>query len=116
MNDCGVVLDYRPPTPLTADNLARAKDLCRWKWFVRNEFGKIRIESVTDSMGSSGDGAQIGKPIRVEANLDLGQLRPDDDPRKARNYVREAIGKVMAGEKVEVAESKPYGCTVKYAE
>ena len=41
---------------------------------------------------------------------------PSHDPRKARNYVREAIGKVMAGEKVEVAESKPYGCTVKYAE
>ena len=37
------------------------------------------------------------------------------DPRKARNYVREAVGKVQAGEKVEVAETKPYGCSVKYA-
>src|SRR5512143_2544171 len=41
---------------------------------------------------------------------------PSHDPRKARNYVREAVGKIMAGEKVEVAQSKPYGCTVKYAE
>lgn len=40
---------------------------------------------------------------------------PNHDPRKARNYVREAVGKVLAGEKVEVAETKPYGCTVKYA-
>lgn len=41
---------------------------------------------------------------------------PSHDPRKARNYVREAIGKIMAGQKVDVAESKPYGCSVKYAE
>jgi peroxiredoxin len=39
----------------------------------------------------------------------------DHDPRKARNYVREAVGKLQAGQKVEVAETKPYGCTVKYA-
>ena len=39
----------------------------------------------------------------------------DHDPRKARNYVREAVGKVQAGEKVETAETKPYGCSVKYA-
>lgn len=39
---------------------------------------------------------------------------PGGDPRKARNYVREAVGKVLAGEKVEVSETKPYGCAVKY--
>jgi peroxiredoxin len=36
------------------------------------------------------------------------------DPRKARNYVREAVQKIQAGEKVTVAETKPYGCGVKY--
>jgi peroxiredoxin len=35
------------------------------------------------------------------------------DPRQARNYVREAFGKLQAGEKVAVATSKPYGCAVK---
>jgi peroxiredoxin len=40
---------------------------------------------------------------------------PDHDPKKARNYVREAVGKLQAGEKVAVAETKPYGCGVKYA-
>ena len=40
---------------------------------------------------------------------------PDHDPRKARNYVKEAVGKVQANEKVAVTETKPYGCTVKYA-
>ncbi|HEY9508349.1 MAG TPA: thioredoxin family protein [Verrucomicrobiae bacterium] len=40
--------------------------------------------------------------------------RPNGDPRTARNYVREAVEKTLAGEKVEVAETKPYGCAVKY--
>jgi peroxiredoxin len=40
---------------------------------------------------------------------------PDHDPRKARNYVKEAVGKIQAGDKVAVTETKPYGCSVKYA-
>jgi peroxiredoxin len=42
------------------------------------------------------------------------QPDPFHDPRKARNYVREAVGKVLAGEKVDVTKTKPYGCAVKY--
>jgi peroxiredoxin len=40
---------------------------------------------------------------------------PEGDPRTARNYVREAINKLMAGEPIAVAKTKPYGCAVKYA-
>jgi peroxiredoxin len=39
---------------------------------------------------------------------------PNHDPRQARNYVREAVDKLLAGEKVTVSETKPYGCSVKY--
>ncbi len=39
----------------------------------------------------------------------------EGDPRKARNYVREAVTKTLAGEKVEVAQTKSYGCGIKYA-
>ncbi len=39
---------------------------------------------------------------------------PSGDPRKARNYVREAVTKLLAGEKVSVTQTKPYGCAVKY--
>jgi peroxiredoxin len=42
------------------------------------------------------------------------QPTPDHDPRKARNYVREAVEKTLAGEKVSVSQTKPYGCGVKY--
>lgn len=36
------------------------------------------------------------------------------DPRQARNYVREAVQKIKAGEKPDPVETKPYGCGVKY--
>jgi peroxiredoxin len=32
----------------------------------------------------------------------------------ARNYVAEALADVTAGKPVHVAETKPYGCSVKY--
>src|SRR5713226_2188670 len=35
---------------------------------------------------------------------------PEGDPRTARNYVREAIDKIMAGQPVAKTTSKPYGC------
>ena len=41
---------------------------------------------------------------------------PQHDPRTARNYVREAVDALMAGKPVEVSQTKPYGCSVKYAD
>ena len=42
------------------------------------------------------------------------RAQPGGDPRQARNYVREAIQKLEAGEKPLVKQTKPYGCGVKY--
>ena len=44
------------------------------------------------------------------------QPDPSHDPTKARNYVREAVDEVMAGKIVAVSQTKPYGCSVKYAD
>jgi peroxiredoxin len=41
---------------------------------------------------------------------------PQHDPRTARNYVREAVDALLAGQPVPVAQTKPYGCGVKYAD
>ncbi len=38
----------------------------------------------------------------------------DGDPRTARNYVREAVQELQAGQKLAVSATKPYGCSVKY--
>jgi len=40
---------------------------------------------------------------------------PQHDPRTARNYVREAVDSLLAGKPVEVSQTNPYGCSVKYA-
>jgi peroxiredoxin len=39
---------------------------------------------------------------------------PDGDPRTARNYVRETVQLLQAGEKVKVSQTKSYGCGIKY--
>jgi peroxiredoxin len=44
------------------------------------------------------------------------QPDPSHDPAKARNYVREAVDEVIAGKLVTVSQTKPYGCSVKYAD
>jgi len=41
---------------------------------------------------------------------------PQHDPRAARNYVRDAVNALLAGQPVPVAQTKPYGCSVKYAD
>ena len=44
------------------------------------------------------------------------QPDPFHDPSKALNYVNAAIDALLAGKPVAVAETKPYGCGVKYAD
>jgi len=41
---------------------------------------------------------------------------PNHDPKTARNYVREAVDALITGKPVPVAQTKPYGCSVKYAD
>ncbi|HQL75733.1 MAG: Maltodextrin phosphorylase [Planctomycetes bacterium ADurb.Bin126] len=63
---------------LTGQDLARAKELAHWKAQVRDRFGSIRIESVSDDMDSNGTGARVGKDIQVQAVVDVAQLDPRD--------------------------------------
>jgi peroxiredoxin len=42
------------------------------------------------------------------------QADPEHDPRKAHNYVQAAVDQITSGQKVAVAQTKPYGCAVKY--
>ena len=63
---------------LMADDLTLAKTLSAWRNELREHFGHIRVESVSDNMDSNGHGAQVGKTIRVEATVNIGQLSPDN--------------------------------------
>lgn len=44
------------------------------------------------------------------------QPDPVHDPKTARNYVKEAVDDLLAGKPIEVSQTKPYGCSVKYAD
>jgi len=41
--------------------------------------------------------------------------QPFGDPRTAKNYVSTAVDELIAGKPVTVSQSKPYGCSVHYA-
>lgn len=41
---------------------------------------------------------------------------PKADPKAAKNYVRAAIDELLAGKSVSQAQTKQYGCSVKYAD
>jgi len=41
---------------------------------------------------------------------------PSHDPKTERNYAREAVDNLLAGKPIEVSQTKPYGCSVKYAD
>ena len=41
---------------------------------------------------------------------------PSGDPRTAKNYVRAAVADLIAGKPVQVSQTKPYGCAIKYAD
>src|SRR5579859_1951490 len=44
------------------------------------------------------------------------QPDPFHDPSKAQNYVSDAINALLADKSVALTETKPYGCSVKYAD
>src|SRR5580698_1309405 len=44
------------------------------------------------------------------------QPDPFHDPKAARNYVKEAVDDLVTGKPIAVSQTKPYGCSVKYAD
>ena len=44
------------------------------------------------------------------------QPDPFHNPKTAHNYVREAVDDLLAHKPIAVSQTKPYGCSVKYAE
>ncbi|HMC29158.1 MAG TPA: redoxin domain-containing protein [Verrucomicrobiae bacterium] len=96
---------------------------------ARKEFAEEKIKAAAWIDDSSGD---IGKAYGLKTTPHMividrngvvaynGAIddtpATEGDPRKARNYVREAIDQLLAGQKPKVTSTKPYGCGVKYAE
>lgn len=56
-----------------------------------------------------------GKLAYAGAIDDRASFKPEDIE-GAKNYVREAVAALEAGKPVETSSTKPYGCSVKYAD
>ena len=63
---------------LMGADMVHAKELASWKRKIREHFGNVRIESVSDNIGANGTGSRVGRNIRVDAIVDLEQLQPQD--------------------------------------
>jgi peroxiredoxin len=55
-----------------------------------------------------------GKLVYAGAIDDNRSVDPRDDPEETVNYVDRALQSLLAEEDIETAETKPYGCSVKY--
>ena len=53
--------------------------------------------------------------VAYQGALDNAPLGKKSDGEEIINYVDKAISELLDGEKVEIAKTKPYGCSVKYA-
>jgi glycogen phosphorylase len=63
-------------TVLSGAKMDSSRELANWKERVRNEFGHVRIDSVSDDM--NGGGAVVGRGVRIEAVIELAALSPKD--------------------------------------
>jgi peroxiredoxin len=113
---------------LVVNSTHRGSETYRDPASARKEFAQQKMKATAWIDDSSG---QLGKKYGMKTTPHMfvidqnGVLayqgaiddRPTDsgDPRKARNYVREAVGKLLSGAKVTVTQTKPYGCGIKYA-
>lgn len=61
------------------------------------------------------EGGEV-QPVAYMGAIDsIRSARASDVP-KATNYVRQAYGELQAGQPVSMAQTTPYGCSIKYAD
>ena len=66
---------HRREAALTANGLAGAVELARWRQRLAAEWGGVRVESVD---APTGEMLRVGKDFPVGVRVALGALRPDD--------------------------------------
>jgi starch phosphorylase len=91
---------------LMGAEMGRAKELAGWKRKVREHFNNVRIESVSDNIGSDGTGSRVGREIRVEAVVDLGQLGPQDVQVELYYGTLDDEGQISNGQALPMAKTE----------
>ena len=102
---------HRTPEQAKAEMAAEKMDVAAWIDDSSGAVGHLYgMETTPHMFVISKDGTLV-----YDGAID-NQPDPTHDPAKARNYVREAVDDLLAGKPVEVSQTKPYGCSVKYAD
>lgn len=63
---------------LTADGLARTRELVAWKFRVGKQWANVSVRNVETDIPAQRDGVSVGQSIAVHAYVSLGELSPDD--------------------------------------
>jgi starch phosphorylase len=95
---------------LLKDNLARAKALASWKNQTYQQWGQIRIESVS-AEGPEDQELKVGDQLQVQARVHLGALNPTDVAVELFHGRLDAQGMIVDGESIPmlIAQSKGKG-------
>ena len=102
---------HRTPEQAKAEMAAEKMDVTAWIDDSSGAVGHLYdMKTTPDMYVINKDG------ILVYAGAIDNQPDPFHDPTKALNYVSQAIDSLLAGKAVAVTETKPYGCSVKYAD
>ncbi len=72
--------------------------------------GKLYGAKTTPHMFVIADDGKLSYQGAIDDNSDAGA-----DPKTSKNYVQQALDELRTGAVVAVKETKPYGCSVKYA-
>jgi len=102
---------HRTPEQAKTEMAAEKMDVTAWIDDSSGAVGHLYgMKTTPDMYVINKDGILV-----YEGAID-NQPDPFHDPTKAQNYVSAAIDALLAGKPVTVTETKPYGCSVKYAD
>ncbi len=102
---------YRTPEQARKEMAAEKMDVTTWIDDHSGDIGHLYDMKTTPDMYVIDKNGML-----VYAGAIDDRPSPSDDPRTAKNYVSAAVDELLAGKPVEVAQTKPYGCGVHYAD
>ena len=104
-------MSHRTPEQAQKEMAAEKMDVTAW---IDDSSGKIGhlydMQTTPQLFVINKDGVLV-----YDGAID-DQPDPFHDPTKAKNYLSAAVDDVLAGRPVAVSQTKPYGCSVKYAD
>ena len=104
-------MSHRTPEQARKEMAAEKMDVAAW---IDDSSGKIGhlydMQTTPDMYVINKDGVLV-----YEGAID-DKPDPFHNPLTANNYVRDAVKDLLAGKPVAISETKPYGCSVKYAD